>query len=297
MERVRCFFYAVALACSVVFACGCGNQNSPVAAESDSISSKLLANSTNAFFSMPSPLETALLLKDLGVKVETKELHSLRRAKDYLESKQRALNLGVYAVDFCFASIHDQSQLTLNYADVINTMLKQLGIVTDLGKQQIDSLQLNISNKTYVKAFISEHVLRHIADLSDERKVLGGYTALGGFVEGLYLLLSSASKQVVLTQEFKQAVADQRLILDNISAFVAQLDKAEISQVSDELSRLKSTFDKIKSPNPSAVQVYDSVRKVSVVRSKDQEDVLEISKPVLNELLKTVKVIRASITK
>ena len=277
--------------------CGCGNLGNSNTSETDSVSSKLLANSTNAFFSMPSPLETALLLKDLGVKVDLKDLHPLSKAKDYVESKEKALNLGIYAVDFCFASIHDQTQLTLNYADVVNNMLQQLGVVTDLNKQQIDSLQSNISNKVYVKGFISEHILKHIADLSDDRKVLGCYTALGGFVEGLYLLLCNASKQPVLNDKFKQAIVDQKLVMDNISAFVAQLDKSEMAFVAEDLGQLKSKFDNIKKTDQSAVQVYDSVEKVSVIKSKDKVEAVEISKPVLDDLLKTVKVIRTSFTK
>jgi len=281
----------------ILWAYGCSGSSNHLNTETDSVSSQLLANSTNIVFSMPTPLETALLFKQLGIKINLADLNSTSKANTYLDSKDKALNLGVYAVDFCFASVNDQSQLTLTYAQVVIDLLKQLGITANIRKTELDSLQIRVADKVYIKNFISENVLKNLFELTEDRKQIGCYAAMGTYVEGLYIILSNANKQPVLSEELKHAIVDQALVLENISSLIAQLDKSDSKVFAADINKLKSKFEPMKMAIHPSEQVYDSAKGISVIKSKDEPATVKLSKSDLANLLKTVQTIRKSYTK
>ena len=56
------------------------------------------------FYSLPSPLETAMLIKNAGADYDEELLNPVNNSSRYITSKSRALNLGIYSTDLSFAS-------------------------------------------------------------------------------------------------------------------------------------------------------------------------------------------------
>ncbi len=61
------------------------------------------------FYSMPSPLETAMLVKSAGAPYNEDLLNSTDNAGNYTTNRSMALNLGIYTCDLSFASLYDQT--------------------------------------------------------------------------------------------------------------------------------------------------------------------------------------------
>ena len=74
------------------------------------------------FYSLPSPLETAMIIKSAGAKYDQELLNSLSNKEKYVSNKSMALNLGIYTTDLSFASLFDQTQTSLDYMEAAQTM-------------------------------------------------------------------------------------------------------------------------------------------------------------------------------
>ena len=66
------------------------------------------------FYSMPSPLEVAMILKGAGSPYNPELLNPLNNTSKYVTTKSQALNLGIYTTDLSYASRYDQTQATID---------------------------------------------------------------------------------------------------------------------------------------------------------------------------------------
>jgi hypothetical protein len=81
------------------------------------------------FYSLPSPLESAMLIKSSGALFNKDLLNPVENTKNYNSNKSMALNLGIYTCDLSFASLYDQTQLIINYMNAAKKMADGLGIL------------------------------------------------------------------------------------------------------------------------------------------------------------------------
>jgi hypothetical protein len=78
------------------------------------------------FYSLPSPLETAMLLKSAGVAYNEGVLNDLENVEKYSTKKSKALNLGIYTTDLSFACLFDQAQTSLKYMDATKQLATEM---------------------------------------------------------------------------------------------------------------------------------------------------------------------------
>jgi hypothetical protein len=64
------------------------------------------------FYTLPSPLESAMLIKSAGAVFDEDLLNPVDNTRNYNTNKSMALNLGIYTCDLSFASLYDQTSLS-----------------------------------------------------------------------------------------------------------------------------------------------------------------------------------------
>jgi hypothetical protein len=65
------------------------------------------------FQALPSPLESAMLIKSAGARFDPALLNNIKNVNIYVTNKSMALNLGIYTCDLSFASMYEQTQLII----------------------------------------------------------------------------------------------------------------------------------------------------------------------------------------
>src|SRR6056297_1243022 len=111
------------------------------------------------FYSLPSPLETAMILKQAGAKYNEEFLKPTENTSKYVTNKSMALNLGVYTTDLSYASLFDQTQATINYMDAAKKMAEGLGILNAIDEDAIERLEANVNNRDVIMDIISETIM------------------------------------------------------------------------------------------------------------------------------------------
>ena len=142
-------FYFIALAgLALSFnACVSGNQKQQKSVEENIVGTagpndemmEEFAKSKLIFYSLPSPLETAMLIKRSGASFNEELLNPLENIDKYTTNKKMALNLGVYSADLSYTSLFDQTQSSIKYMANAKRLADGLGILDAIDESTIHS--------------------------------------------------------------------------------------------------------------------------------------------------------------
>jgi hypothetical protein len=140
-------FFAAAIG---AFFVGCNEQsvtqkNEVNEVEIDS-SKTTIVNVSGKIFSIPSPILTAILIKENGTIYTKDSLHNTNLVDTYIQKHQMALNLGVYGTDMAYASLYDDGQTSLQYFNAIDKLSEKLNIKGALDVDLLKRIGANASN-------------------------------------------------------------------------------------------------------------------------------------------------------
>jgi hypothetical protein len=290
------------LAVSALFSCKSGGNK----AANDEISVSIPKDNTavvedikqaeKIFNALPSPLESAMLIKSAGARFDKALLNPVDNVNSYVTNKSMALNLGVYTCDLSFASLYEQTQLIINYMNAAKKMADGLGILKAIEQSTIDELEENINNTEVIMKIVSETFMNSNSYLEDNgQPAIAAMVLVGGWFEGLYI-----STQLVDMNDFNGnklvgRIIDQKLSIDIL---INLLDSSKGNPAVDEIivqvKKLKVVFDKITISTSPIRPEFDKASNTTVLKSEVKTD---MTPAVFKELATTVAEIRSSFVK
>ena len=248
------------------------------------------------FNALPSPLESAMLIKSAGARFDESLLNDVGSVNKYVTNKSMALNLGIYTCDLSFASLYEQTQLIIDYMNAAKKMADGLGILKAIEQSTIDRLEENINNSEVIMEIVSETFMNSNSYLEDNgQPAIAAMTLVGGWFEGLYI-----STQLVDMKEFNGnklvgRIIDQKLSIDIlISLLQSSKGDPAVDELIGQVNKLKVVFDKIKITTSPVRPEFDQASNTTVLKSEVQTD---MTPEVFLELSKTVGEIRNSFVK
>jgi hypothetical protein len=244
------------------------------------------------FYSLPSPLETAMLIKNAGASYDGDLLNKVENTSKYNTNLKMALNLGIYTTDLSYASLFDQTQATLSYINAAKKMADGLEILDAIDEATISRLEENINNRDVIIDIISETLLNSNSFLED--KGLQNTSAIilvGGWVEGLHIATSLVPPGANLqTDKLVERIVDQKLSLNIVVSLLENnKDNPEVQVLLKDVGELKAIYDKISIVQSEITPVDDPNTNVTMLKS---ESTIKITKEVFDELAKKVKELR-----
>lgn len=243
------------------------------------------------FNALPSPLESAMLIKSADAKFDEALLNPVGNANNYVTNKSMALNLGIYTCDLSFASLYEQTQLIINYMNAAKKMADGLGILKAIEQSQIDKLEENINNSEVIMEIVSETFLNSNSYLADNgQPAIAAMVLVGGWFEGLYI-----STQLVDNKDFNGnklvgRIIDQKLSIDIlINLLESSKGNPAVDDLLVQVRKLKIVFDKISISTSKIRPEYDKTTNTTVLKSEIKTD---MTPEVFKELSTTVSEIR-----
>jgi hypothetical protein len=247
------------------------------------------------FYSLPSPLETAMILKRAGATFNPDNLNPIQKAKSYITTRSMALNLGIYSTDLSYACLFEQTQYSLQYMAAAQTLVNGLGITDAITNETIEKLKENINRRDVIMDIISEAFMNSSSFLKDNnRSVLSALVLVGGWIEGLYLATRLIDFKKFEENDLVKRIVDQKLSLDNVCKLLEEnKDDPDIVPVLNQINELKEIYDKIKVKTTEIKTEQNSETNVTTLKSKVE---YKVHKDIFFELCEKVKDIRNNFT-
>lgn len=197
-------------------------------------------------FNIPSPSEQFALISKMDVKKNTAIMHDPEMADKYATSAQKALNFGVYTADVAYLTSFNETNKYLTYFGKLEKLGKDIGVAQVFGTQlgelakkwdgNADSL-FRLSDETYNSTF--QRLIE--IDKGNELSLM----LVGGWVESMHLMLGS-SKGYGKSPKLEQAIADQKLVAENLLEFlVSYKDNADVAVYSEEMNAILDIYSKM----------------------------------------------------
>jgi len=226
------------------------------------------------FKSLPSPLESAMLIKAAGARFDKNFLNPVDNVSNYTTNKTMALNLGIYTCDLSFASLYDQTQIIIDYMNAAKKMAEGLGILDVISEEAIERLEENINNTDVIMEIVSETFLNSNSYLEDnDQPAIAAIVLVGGWIEGLYIATQLVEMNDFDGNKLVSTIIDQKLSIGIL--FDLLKDNAghpSIDELMTQLESLGQVFDKITLTSTPISTEVDKETNVTILKSEVKTD-------------------------
>jgi hypothetical protein len=253
-----------------------------------------ISHAKQVFYSLPSPLESAMLIKSAGATYNEKFLNPLANVNKYTTNKSMAINLGIYITDLSYASLFDQAQTTIKYMDAAKKLAQGLGISEAIDQNTINRLEENINNRDVIMDIISETFMSSTEFLKENnRQPLATIALVGGWIEGLYISTLLVKDGPIEGNKIVERIVDQKLSLDMVVKLLDnnKSNNADIASVIGPVNELKKIYDKI-TIKSSHIKVVVNEKETTLKSTSSSN----ITREVFAELKANVKTLRSNFT-
>lgn len=286
--------YSGALACAAMFMVGCVSDvkkddgGGEGVSEVDSSATKLMSIGGN-MFSIPSPIQTALLIEKSGAQYSKGYLNDAKKVTTYATNFQKALNLGVYGADVGYVTIYDQSQDALKYLGVINKLSDELGITGAFDENTIKRFENNFGKRDSMLNLVAVAYRNADAFLKDnDRLNVGALVLAGGWVETLYFSTQIAVKDK--NKDVINRIGEQKYTLNNIVKMLTPYyNQPEYDVLVDDLIELAYDFDAIDIQYTYEKPQVDIANKTTKINSKTNVVITPEHLEAIAERVKTIR--------
>ncbi len=259
--------------------------------------SQEVVSAENVFVYVPSPIETASLLKDAGAKYNPDFLNLPSNVSRYSSTASRALNLGVYGTDLAFAGIFDQHAETMLFMDCTGKLADALHVSSAFSADRNTRLEGNMNNRDSVLSIITDSYWDCDALLHENHQTQASALMIaGGWIEGLYLACKVA--ETTNSNDIRIRIAEQGSSLDKLVALLDKQNHIDTKPIAEELKKLKMIFDALpKNTNASPNVSTDNKTGVTTIGDDNSIPKASLNELEFQNILKQVTLIRSGIIK
>ncbi len=211
--------------------------------QGDSVQETRMRKTKNIFYNIPSPMETAALLKKAGAEYNGRILNDVKNVDRYTAASKQALNLGVYGADLSYASVFNQTQESMFYTSCAKKLADRLGVSGAFDDGTMERMEKNMQNRDSLLNIISETYWDVDGYLKEnDREHISALMIAGGWVEGLYIATQVAAGSK--SPELYQRVAEQKLSLGDLMGLLGTYEGEDpaLDAVREDLKSLESLY-------------------------------------------------------
>lgn len=223
-------------------------------------------------FSLPSPVQTAILLKKNTIEYNESLLNDPESAKRYINQFQKSLNMGVYGADLAYLSNFNNTQSKLEYFKVVEQLVNELDIRSHIDQSLIDRFAKNIDVQDSLYALNAE--LFNAADRYLKENNEADVAALiltGGWVESMHLTLGSAE----LNEDLRNRVGEQVGAARSLVKLLSNLDDELSATLLERMKGLVNEFDALQYNYTYVKPITDATERVTYLNSRSSVDMTE----------------------
>ncbi|TNE53425.1 MAG: hypothetical protein EP338_12900 [Bacteroidetes bacterium] len=254
--------------------------------------SSLNTNFDGKIFSIPSPVQTSMLIKEANLPFMGGLLNPPENADSYTSEVRRALNLGIYGTDMGYATLYNQNALSLKYLNAIEKITTELGLEGAFDKSFMDRLEKNSSDQDSMIRIVSDAFRKADNFLkNNDRKNTSVLILTGGWIESLYFacqLNRTSSNEQILSR-----IGEQQQTLTTIIEILDLYNKDGINdEILSDLEDLKLTFNMVRVNYTYLAPETNEAKKLTTFRHKTK---IRIDTNVLNMITLKINNLRSKI--
>lgn len=255
--------------------------------------SSLNTNFDGKIFSIPSPVQTSMLIKDLKLPYTEGLLNDAGNVSQYTTESKRALNLGIYGTDLGYITIYNQNATSLKYLKAVEKLTQELKLESAFDKNFMTRFEKNNTNQDSMVKIVGDAFSKADNFLkNNDRKNTSVLILTGGWVESLYL--ACELNRISSNQKIIDRIGEQQQTLNTIIEILDLYNKNGVNdEILTSLEELKLSFDKIIIEYDYIAPKTDASKKLTTLQHRTT---VKVGSDVLNMITLKINSLRDKIT-
>jgi hypothetical protein len=249
-------------------------------------------NISGELFSVPSPIQTALLIQKSGITYDKAVLNASNKVNTFSTDYSRSLNLGIYGADLGYVSLYNQTQDAIGYLASVKQLADKLGISAAFDATTMERIQKNMTNKDSMMVLVGIAYRSSDAYLkSNQRNDVSSLILTGGWIESLYFSTSAFKSKP--NDDLKYRIAEQKQTLTSLIKILGSNSSPEVVELTKELTDLGKVYDGIQFKYTFVEPTTDAEKHVTYINSTTE---VTVSPEQIAQISEKIKSIRNKIT-
>lgn len=294
MKRIPLFFIGAVASLSLVLA-SCGDSETkttdPTKVDPDVIDSPETQGFTinGKLFSIPSPFQTAELIKNSGAPYDAGMLNSPNNTANYSTRFHKALNLGVYGADLGYVTMYDNTNEALSYLNSVQSLSEDLDVGSAFSKDLIDRFSANLGVKDSMLGLVSDAYRAGDEYLkTNDRHDVAALILAGGWIEALYFAIEVANDNK--NQAIIDRVGEQKTTLGNLIEMLENYNNEEsYNTLIEELRDLYTEFENIQFTYSFVKPETDKEHQTTTIKCSNKVTVTDENLAAISEKVKALR--------
>lgn len=242
-------------------------------------------------FSIPSPIQTAMLIQKLGLPFNKSILYASNKVNNFNTDVERALMLGVYGADLGYVSMFSQTQEALTYLASIKQLADKLGVSSAFNEQTFKRFENNLTNKDSLMVLVGEAYRASDNYLKNNKRLdMSSLILLGGWLESMNIAIESYKAKK--NEEIKRRIAEQKLTVHNLLQLIT-LNAPDQTDLVAALKDLSMLYEKVEFKYQYNEPTTDTTKKITYINSTNE---LIVNETDLNTIIEKIQILRNKIT-
>lgn len=247
-----------------------------------------VVNLGGELFSVPSPVQTAILIQKSGVLYDKSVLSVSNKVNTFSTDFSRAVNLGVYGADLGYVSLYSQTQDALSYLGSIKQLSDKLGISAAFDGPTMERIKNNITNKDSMMVLVGIAYRSSDAYLkNNQRREVSSLILTGGWIEGMHF--SMAAYKAKPSKEIKFRIAEQKQALNSLVKILGASTSAEVVELTAMLNDLAKVYEGIELKYTYVAPTTDTVKQVTYINSTTEVIVSDEQIATIGDKIKLIR--------
>jgi len=221
-----------------------------------------------AVYPLPTSVEVIKMLTELEVGYMVGVSNSTDNVTDYVTSKSKAINLGVYGADLSYATLYNMNQEVINYLDVIRVLANSLNMPQLYSQKLYDDIKTNYDDRDQLvnvltRAFDGTFSFMNENDQQSQALMV----VAGAWVEGMYIT-THISESVFHVEGIVGVLLEQKKSFELfINLALQHANDPAVKEMLDMFEPMKTVYEGIDT-SLSEKNVEEITREVTLVREK-----------------------------
>jgi hypothetical protein len=221
-------------------------------------------------YTFPSPGDLLKRINETGLIFNAELMNPATSSSNYITSKEKALNLGIYITDMAYAAMFSRTLEAVSYLSVIQSLSSDINISTSTFEPQITRAKNNIGNKDSLLVISNEVFFQMVEYLEYSGKENNiALVSYGAYIESLYISINSVGTYSE-NSELISLITDLRFPLKNVLDHAEKFsDDPNVKSILKSVIELDSTFSMLEKGAGASEVTVDESGVITVIDSSE----------------------------
>lgn len=253
----------------------------------DTVKTSVL-NVGGELFSVPSPIQTALLIQKSGISYDKSTLHASNKVNTFTTDFSKSLNLGIYGADLGYVSLYNQTQDALGYLASVKQLADKLGISAAFDASTMERIKNNVTNKDSMMVLVGIAYRGSDAYLkNNQRTGISSLILTGGWIESMHFSVTAYKSKPTDGVRFR--IAEQKQALGSLIKILSVSTEAEVTALTAQLSELAKIYEGIQFKYNFVEPVTDTTKKLTYINSTTDVIVSDEQIALITDKIKEIR--------